>query len=151
MVEERRQRDAPEDGAEGEPSGQRQGEELGLVAHLGCPDEAERREEDSHGRARRDSTRSVTPGEASAAVFIPTASIVITTCLPTAKPAYVMPKSRRSMVVVAWALERVPSDVALSTSSSTGRVLPSNVKSPATFQWPPSARSIRVDRNAMVG
>src|SRR6266404_5541855 len=61
MVEEGGDHDAPEDGAKGEPSGERQGEELGLVAHLGCPDEAERREEESHGRARRDSTRSVTP------------------------------------------------------------------------------------------
>ena len=60
MVEERGDHDAPEDGAERQSNGQRQSEELGLVAHLGCPDEAQRREEDSNGRARRNSTGSVT-------------------------------------------------------------------------------------------
>ena len=46
-------------------------------------------------------------GDAAAVVFIPIAAMVIMTCLPTAKPAYVMPKSRRSIVVVARAVRVV--------------------------------------------
>src|SRR5439155_540537 len=123
MVEERRQRDAPEDGAEREPSGQRQGEELGLVAHLSHPDEAQGREEYGHASGRHDSVREahVYLGGASARVRNPIASIVIAICLPTAKPAYVIPKSRRSMVVETCALARVPSTLELSTPSSMRR------------------------------